>query len=81
MEKVQEIETAFSDVEKIKHHLLLKKSWPAILTTDNVIRIEVIKGQFVDKAGWDYLKSKAMLPQEMFDDLESFFTRDWSKFN
>ena len=70
----------FPDVEKIKANLLLKQSWPAILTTENKIYIEVLKGQFLDKEKWNQLAAKASLPQLMFDDLENFYNRDWSKY-
>lgn len=78
--KAPDFSNNFPDVEKIKANLLLKQSWPAILTTDNKIYIEVLKGQFLDKAKWEQLKAQASLPQLMFDDLENFYNRDWSKY-
>lgn len=66
-------------VEKVRHYLFLKGTWNATLTTENKIYIEAIKGQMIDKAKWEILKGMCKLPEDLFNDLETYFNADWSK--
>ena len=71
----------FFDTEKVKCHLFLKQTWNATLTVNNILYIEVIRGQMLNKKKWDEVKGMAKLPSQLIDCLEGFYSRDWSKFN
>jgi hypothetical protein len=73
--------TMFPGVEKVKQWLFLKGIWNATLTEDNVLYIEIIRGQMVNKEQWQTMKGMAAsMPEALKDTIDGFFATDWSKF-
>lgn len=71
---------AFPGVEKVKQLLFLRGIWNATLTTDNKLYIEVVRGQMIDKAQFQIMKTMAPIPPELMTAIEAYYDSDWAAF-
>lgn len=69
-------------IQKIKHHLFLEDTWPAILLEDGQLSIMIQTGRYMGKEEFMLLVAELSIsmPEDKIIILKNYYEKDWSDY-